>query len=224
MTESQRVRSCQWRWAVAAVVAAWLATALGFVVAGYFGGLYVITAIVATVPLSARDSPRSFARTCLAIGAGLLAWAVIGTVIGMFLFIPAGLLLVVAAFAGRGNRPGVWFALAVPLVGALVAAAIVTLSFRGSEDPDNEPPPTFHATLDPGGRYNGRDFSLQKARLQDYGATSASVGVWSAGRLELVVGMPRVFAQGQSRDALKEQILRVPGVVEVRLCTFHTCD
>ncbi|MEU1285439.1 hypothetical protein [Kitasatospora sp. NPDC005856] len=216
--------SCQWGWAVAAVVAAVLATGLGTVLAGPFAGLFVITAIAAFFPLAARESPRSFARACLVVGTGLLAWAVIGTIVGMFLFIPAGLLLIVATFADRDNRPGARFALTVPLVAAVVAAAVVTLFVRGTQDPDNEPPPTFHATLDPGGRYDDRDFELRKTRLRDYGATSAAVGVWPVGRLELVVGMPRVFAQGQSRDALKEQILRVPGVVEVRLCTFHTCD
>ncbi|MGR4878108.1 hypothetical protein ACIPUC_01550 [Streptomyces sp. LARHCF249] len=103
-----------------------------------------------------RDQPKVFARACLVVGAGLLAWALIGAVIGMFLFIPAAL--------------------------------------------------------------------QRKEQLRDFGATRISVAEHRPGQLVLTVGIPDSFAEGHSQDRLKEQILRLPGVVDLRFCTFHTCD
>lgn len=87
--ESQRVSARQWGWALAAVVAAALVTAFGLVMGPYLAGLFIISAAAVAVPLMMRNQPKSFARACLLVGVGLLAWAMIGAVIGMFLFIPA---------------------------------------------------------------------------------------------------------------------------------------
>ncbi|MFC9292950.1 hypothetical protein ACFTWH_06090 [Streptomyces sp. NPDC057011] len=43
-----------------------------------------------------------------------------------------------------------------------------------------------------------------------------------AGQGKLDVGMPKAFPAGQ-REALRAQIAGLPGVVDVRFCTFHTC-
>ncbi|MFJ9443402.1 hypothetical protein ACIRRH_16240 [Kitasatospora sp. NPDC101235] len=131
MTEYRRVPACQWGWAVAAVVVAVIGAGLGIAVATYFGALFAITAMVAASPLALRESPKTFARVCLSVGTGLLVWALIGIIVGMFVFIPAALLLFVASFAARGNRPGAWFALAVPLAGAAAVVAFVALVVRG---------------------------------------------------------------------------------------------
>ncbi|MER5853248.1 hypothetical protein ABT126_41510 [Streptomyces sp. NPDC002012] len=210
----------QWGWAVAGVVAAGIAAALGLVIVTYLAGFFVISVAAVAVPLLMRDQPKGFARACFVVGAGLLAWGLIGAVIGMFLFVPAALLLLVAAFTDAGNRPVAWLAVTTPIA----AAAAVALFYLQPPDLENEPPPSFHATLDSTSRFYDLDFNLRKEQLRDFGATRIEVGEHQPGQLILTVGMPDSFAEGQSQDRLKEQILRLPGVVDLRLCTFHTCD
>ncbi|MFI1647331.1 hypothetical protein ACH4XT_10390 [Streptomyces avidinii] len=216
--ECQGVSARQWAWAVAGLVAAGGAAVLGLLLSVFLAGLFIVSAAAAAVPLLAREQPKAFARTCLVIGTGLLAWALIGAVIGMFLFLPAALSLLVAAFVDSDNRPGAWFAVTVPLAGAFASALIVLPS-----DPDNEPPPYFNAALDSTSRFYDREFNERKERLRDFGATPIQVAE-SAGRLKLHVGMPERFQEGQSQGEPREEIDRLPGVVDVRLCTFHTCD
>ncbi|MEV7519689.1 hypothetical protein [Streptomyces sp. NPDC091371] len=210
----------QWGWAVAGVVAAGIVAALAFVIAPYLAGLFLASAVVAAVPLAMRQWPKGFATACLVVGAGLLAWALIGAVVGMFLFIPAALLLFVAAFADGRNRPRVWPAVAAPLA----AAAAVVLCYSQPPDPANEPPPYFEATLDSGSRYRDPEFKERKELLRDFGATRVEVGEYGGGRFLLTVGMPDTFPDGQSQEGLQEKIQQVPGVVAVRFCTFHTCN
>ncbi|MFD9366275.1 hypothetical protein ACFWA6_01015 [Streptomyces sp. NPDC060020] len=218
MDEDQSVAGLQWRLAVAAVVAAGIAAALGLAMGPYLGGYFVLSAGAAALPLLMRDWPKGFSRVCLAAGAGLLAWSLIGAVIGMFLFVPAALLLFFAAFSGDGNRPGAWPALAAPVA----AVAAVAAFYLQPPDPDNEPPPSFQATLDSMSRGHDRDFNRGKERLRDFGATRVEVGEHPVG-LVLTVGIPKGFAE-ESQDRLEEQIRQLPGVVDVRFCTFHTCD
>ncbi|MEU6988735.1 hypothetical protein ABZ946_35925 [Streptomyces sp. NPDC046324] len=218
MEECQGVSARQEAWAVAGVVAAGGASVLGLLLAPFLAGVVVVSAAAAAVPLLVREQPKVCARACLVIGTGLLVWALIGAVIGMFLFLPAALLLLVAAFVDADNRPGAWCAVTVPLAGALAFALIALPS-----DPENEPPPYFNATLDSTSRFHDREFNERKERLRDFGATRMQVA-GSAGLLKLHVDMPESFPEGQSQDGLRDEIARLPGVVEVRLCTFHTCD
>ncbi|MGW6981400.1 hypothetical protein ACWGE1_18425 [Streptomyces sp. NPDC054932] len=201
-----------------------MVAAFGLVIGPYLAALFIISAAAVAVPLLMRDRPKLFARACLVVGMGLLAWAMIGAVIGMILFIPAALLLLVAAFAAPGNRPDAWLAVAAPLVAATVVAAF----YLQPPDPENEPPPWFSATLDISTRVHdrnfNRDFHQRRERLRDFGATRVSVYERRPGQFVLDVKMPDTFAEGQSQDRLKEQILQLPEVVELRLCTFHTCD
>ncbi|MEU9081394.1 hypothetical protein [Streptomyces sp. NPDC048357] len=219
MDEDQSVAGRQWRWALAGVVAAGIAAALGLAMGPYLGGYFVLSAGAAAFPLLMRDWPKGFSRACLAAGAGLLAWSLIGAVIGMFLFVPAALLLFVAAFAGNGNRPGAWPALAAPLA----AVAAVAAFYLQPPDPDNEPPPSFRATLDSMSRGHDRDFNRRAEQLRDFGATRVEVAEHAAGQLVLTVGIPEGFAE-ESQDRLEEQVRQLPGVVDVRFCTFHTCE
>ncbi|GGQ42928.1 hypothetical protein GCM10010215_77760 [Streptomyces virginiae] len=88
-----------------------------------------------------------------------------------------------------------------PAVTAPIAAATVVAAFYlQPPDPENEPPPWFRATLDIGTRLHG------------------------AGQFVLDVGIPDPFPDGQSQDGLKGQILQLPEVPDLRLCTSHTCD
>ncbi|MFF1963746.1 hypothetical protein ACFVW5_09040 [Streptomyces sp. NPDC058232] len=187
-------------------------------IAPFLAWLFVVSAVPAAVPLLMREHAKACARACLVIGIGMLTWALIGAVIGMFLFIPAALLLLVAAFVDASNRPGAWFAVTMPIAAAAAFALIVL-----PPDPENEPPPSFNATLDSTNRFYDQEFNERTEHLRDFGATSTEVGE-SAGQLELQVGIPESFTEGQSQDRLRKEIARLPGVVEVRLCTFHTCD
>ncbi|MEU7603581.1 hypothetical protein [Streptomyces sp. NPDC041003] len=208
---------------MAAVVAAGVVAAFGLVMGPYLAAFFIISAGAVAVPLLMRDQPKLFARACLVVGLGLLAWAMIGAVIGMILFIPPALLLLVAAFAGAGNRPGAWLAVTAPIVAAVVVAAF----YLQPPDPENEPPPWFNATLDISTRVHDRDFNRdfhqRRERLRDFGATRVSVYERGTGQFVLDVGMLDAFAEGQSQERLKEQILQLPEVVDLRLCTFHAC-
>lgn len=55
----------------------------------------------------------------------MLAWAVIGAAVGMFLFIPVALLLLVAAFAGDGVRPSGWLVVITPIAAVTAVAVFV---------------------------------------------------------------------------------------------------
>ncbi|MFD9408105.1 hypothetical protein ACFWBN_13960 [Streptomyces sp. NPDC059989] len=220
VAERQGVSAQQRGWAVAAAVVAGGVAVFGLLISTFLGAYFVLCAGVVAVPLLLRGQPKAFARTCLVVGVGLLGWGLIGALIGMFLFLPAALLLLAAAFVDPGNRPGARWAVVTPLA----VAAAVWLAFvpNPHEDPDNEPPPFFSAKLDSANRLKGEEFHQTKERLRGFGATEVEVGEM-AGEFKLHVGMPRSFAAGQSREALEEQIAQVPGVVEVRFCTFHTC-
>ncbi|MFG2874651.1 hypothetical protein ACGFYU_06515 [Streptomyces sp. NPDC048337] len=210
----------QWAWAVAGVVVAVCVAVYALMFPWHLPGFFVVSAVAAAPPLFLRHRPKAFARVCVAMGVGLLAWGLIGALVGLFLFHPAALLLLVAAFVDAANRPGAWW----PVGTAVTAAAAVTFVFLPNPhlDPDNEPPPSFSATLDSAGRSRDPEFNQRKERLRDFGATRTEV--WEvSGQFQLHVGMPRNFAEGQSREALREQIARLPGVVDVRFCTFHTC-
>lgn len=223
MEEGRGVSTRQRGWVVAGVVVAGLTTVLGLLFAPMLGGVFLFTAVVTLVPLPMTGNPKICARACLVTGLGLLVWALVGAVIGMFLFIPAALILVIAAFVGPGHhsRPGRWFSAITPLVAA--AAFGLILHPMSQEDPDNEPPPYFRATLDSMGRFRDPEFNRRTERLRDYGATSVEV-YERAGRLFLDVDMPRNFTGGNTESDLKDEMADLPGVVDIRRCTFHTCD
>ncbi len=206
----------QWGCALAALVTAGVLTALGLVTP--LGGVFLGTAVAIAVPLlPLRDQPKAFARACLVIGVGLLGWALVGAVIGMFLFVPTALLLIGAAFAEPGNRPGRWWVAVTPVA---VAAAVAAFYLQ-PPDADNEPPPYFLATLDSRGVQQA-ELERRTPDLRERGATRIEV-YERAGRLELTVGMPDHFAPGQSQAQLGEEIRRLPGVVDVQVCNHHTC-
>ncbi|MFF1834775.1 hypothetical protein ACFVXE_11290 [Streptomyces sp. NPDC058231] len=83
-----------------------------------FVGFVIIAMTAAAIPVAMLDHPKGFAQACLVVGAGLLAWATVGAIMGMFLFLPAAVLFLVAAYADGGNRPGARW-----LLGALCVAA-----------------------------------------------------------------------------------------------------
>ncbi|WP_158822077.1 hypothetical protein [Streptomyces sp. NRRL F-5727] len=115
------VRTGQSVLAVAAVVSLLPALAIGL--PSGLGGIFLLTATPVSLPLFLRRSPQAFAWASLIIGTGLLAWAVVGLIVGLFLFIPAALMLQASAFVDARTRPGVpggVAALGVPLASGLM--------------------------------------------------------------------------------------------------------
>ncbi|MFF2192591.1 hypothetical protein [Streptomyces sp. NPDC058157] len=222
MVEHQQVSARQRGWAVAALVAHVAAAAWWiWMTDGFLFDVCASTAVMAVVPFLTLGRPKAFARACLLIGWGVLAWSLIGTIIGMFVFLPGALLLLTAAFVQPGNRPGAGFAVGVPL--AVVLASAGVLSALQGPDPDNEPPPSLHATMDSMDRFHDRELNLRKEGLREFGALDAGMVEMEPGRLVLVVEMPDHFPEAQTQDRLMEEVRRLPGVVDVRVCTFHTC-
>ncbi|MEW1635270.1 hypothetical protein AB0469_14440 [Streptomyces sp. NPDC093801] len=84
--------------------------------------VFVLTAIAGTVPLLLQDGPRTFVRACLVSGLVLAAWGPLAPRHGMFLFAPAAVLLLVAAYGHVGNRPGAWFSVIAPFTAVVVTA------------------------------------------------------------------------------------------------------
>jgi hypothetical protein len=115
MAESQGVAGPQWGTAVAAVVVALCVTVMGFVIAPELGGIYFATALVVALPLALRDWPTAFSRACLVVGLIVAGWGVLGLLIGIFLFLPSALLLLVAAFVDLRNGPGWWWGIGAPV-------------------------------------------------------------------------------------------------------------
>lgn len=123
--ECQTVPARQLRWAVAGIAVAGILGAFGFVVAPYLAHFFFLSAAAAALPFLVRDWPKVFAGACLVVGMGLLAWAVIGAAVGMFLFIPVALLLFVAAFADDGVRLSGWLVVITPIAAVTAVPVFV---------------------------------------------------------------------------------------------------
>ncbi|MEX0172199.1 hypothetical protein [Streptomyces sp. LMG1-1-1.1] len=104
MMENQLVRTGQSALAVAAAVSTLPGLAIGLPTP--LAGIFLLTAMPVAIPLFLRREPQNFAWGSLIIGTGLLAWTVVGLILGMFLFMPAALLLTTAAFVDPRTRPG----------------------------------------------------------------------------------------------------------------------
>ncbi len=219
----ERVAARQFGWAVAAVVT--MVPGL-FALPSTLAGLFLLTAIPVVIPLTQRGAPQLFARCCLVIGVVLLGWSVVAAVLGMIFFLPAALLLLIAAFADSGNRPGAW----VMLGGGGGAVALTVLVALGLYTPDGgngggdslPPPSTFYrATVDSPERFSDSKFRGGVEKLKEYGATYTytDTGNWR-GCSYLTVD----YRAGASPSWLKWRIGNLPGVTEVRLCTSLACD
>ncbi|MGW9447945.1 hypothetical protein [Streptomyces sp. NPDC055632] len=112
-------------WVVASVAAAGCAVFLGFLIGPYLALFFLISGCVTIPPLFMRDQPEACARACLLIGTGLLAWSLVAAVLCVFLFLPAALLLLVAAFVDPANRPGAGWTVTTPLAVAALSALVV---------------------------------------------------------------------------------------------------
>lgn len=126
MEARRSVSTRQRSWVVAGAVTAGLTAAFGLWIAPVLGSLFLMSTLPAGLPLLLmREHAKACARACLVAGTAVLTWAVIGAVIGMFLFVPTALVLLIAAYVDADNRPGRWFAAATPLAAAAVFALII---------------------------------------------------------------------------------------------------
>ncbi|MFE9469001.1 hypothetical protein ACFYNW_36310 [Streptomyces virginiae] len=190
------------------------------------GGLFLMTAIPAVIPLTQRGAPHLFARSCLVIGVVLLGWSLVATVLGMIFFLPAAVLLLIAAFADSGNRPGAWVVLGGG-GGAVVLMVLVALGLYtpdgGSGGGDTLPPPStfYRATVDSPDRFSDAKFTRGVQKLKEYGATYTYTDTMNwRGPSYLTVD----YRAAASTSWLKWRIQNLPGVTEVRLCTALSCD
>ncbi|MFD7612446.1 hypothetical protein [Streptomyces sp. NPDC059828] len=128
MAGCQSVSARQWAWGLAgAVAAAVAAAALGIWFGSDLVGWFVGTGATAAVPLVMRSHRKAYARTCYVMGVALLIWSFLGAMFLMLWFVPAALLLLVAAFVDADNRPSSRFVVFTPLAGIATVAAMALL-------------------------------------------------------------------------------------------------
>lgn len=187
------------------------------------GGLFVLTWLGAAVPLLFLRAPKGFAGACVTAGLLLFGWGVLGALAGMFLFWPAALLLLCAAFADPRRRPVA--AKVTGGVGAAVATAVVVgyavLAWQLYLAPAWAEPHTYRAESTHGSLQDLFRDQDTTVRLKHLGATSVS-GSESDEGAYLVVRFPDGLSQPQRED-LKIEIARLPGIVGVDLCPVSEC-
>ncbi|MFE5732032.1 hypothetical protein ACFQ7A_14155 [Streptomyces sp. NPDC056528] len=97
---------------------------------GYVGLFPVLATVGLTaVPLLLHARPQAFGRCAGLVAAPLLVWSFVGAMIGMFLFLPSALQLLLAAGADPRRRPTAAGAMA----GAGLALSAVVLARFWSE-------------------------------------------------------------------------------------------
>ncbi|OKI96087.1 hypothetical protein AMK10_10620 [Streptomyces sp. CB02058] len=165
-----------------------------------------------------RRERQGFVRACLIIGSALLAWAAAGFLLGMFMFIPTAMLLVVAAFVDPRTRPGLRDR---GVLDALLVAVAILVAFLTRPAPAEPEPDSYQARLDSGSRLHEQDFATRKDQLMGFGATTAS-GYESCQHFYLEVEFPEGLPDAR-RAELKKQIAMLPGVVEVELRAIDGC-
>ncbi|MEV6330190.1 hypothetical protein [Streptomyces sp. NPDC051909] len=185
-------------------------------------GFFVVTCLVAVVPLLLLREPKGFVTACVTVGVLLLGWGVLGVFFGMFLFWPSALLLLFAALADPRRRPVT--AKVVGGVGAAVTAAAlvgcVAFAWHFYVGPALAEPHTFRAETD-SEWFRSSDLGDIKDRLKPFGATDAT-GTGSDEGSYLDVRFPDQLS-GPERDALKKEIAQLPGIVRVDLCPVSEC-
>lgn len=173
--------------------------------------LYVPWPVVAVLPVLMWDQ-RAFRRACLAVGSCLVVVGVLGTVLGLFIFIPAG--LAVLAAAATGGR--------LTWVGAAVSGviALVTLGYGISQVVPLYGPPTAFVVQFDGRQYQGHADLLDQLAVNPprfgHGATDVGTGADDTGPQWTVSFDSNLSPQGQA--ALRSYLSGLPAVTNVRLC------
>ncbi|MFF8268143.1 hypothetical protein ACF059_12185 [Streptomyces sp. NPDC016562] len=189
----------------------------------YTAALYLVTGPCVAAPLFFVRRAKAFVRACVIVGVSLIPWGVLGVFVGLFLFWPSALVLLLAAIADPRKRPVV--ARVSAAVGALLLAGVVALSayftWHFYVGPATARPHTYRAPVDPGWFHDGLGDADQ--RLGPYGATTVYGSGSGSDRLSfLEVRFPDDLSQEQ-RAELKRQIEQLPGITEVELCSVRDC-
>ncbi len=227
------VHRLQWGLGVAAIVAAAPVVAWGL--PQYLAGLFVMTGLMVAVPLMFRREPKGFGRACATVGLLLLGWGVLAALAGMFLFWPSAVLLLFAVFADPlRRRPVVVKVMAG--CGAVVTATWLVgcgiFAWQLYVGPALAEPHTYRAETSPdwfmplGDIRTGPDsfrsnLGDAQERLKPLGATYVTGSSSDEGSYLQV--RFRDGLSGAERTALREEIARLPGIVNVELCSVSDC-
>jgi hypothetical protein len=178
----------------------------------------LVAAAIPMVPIFAGRR-QVFRRICLIEGSILLVAGVCGFIVGLFVFLAAAILLVIAGFAdpGAGRRrahiAGAVGAVVVILAAVGFSVGIYTTYYTA--------PNLYVATITPG-------FDQQPDYSSITNPTGAGIGYGATGIEDLNVSegtgppiMTVAFSNalsGAGRQRLKQRILSIPGVTGVKLC------
>ncbi|MGA5424651.1 hypothetical protein [Streptomyces lavendulocolor] len=214
-----RVHRLQRALAAGAVIAA--LPVLLWTLTSYLFPLHVLMAMAVAVPLFLPRRPSAFTRVGVIVGLGLLALGLPGFLLGMFLFWPSALLLLLAAFADPRVRPV--SARIMGVVGGLAAAwflaAFGSFYWHFTVAPALAEPHAYRAVSDPDTFYAG--LGDHDEHLKRLGATSVT-GTADGDAHYLDVRFPDDLPEAR-RAALKREIEKLPGVSRVDLCPVRDC-
>jgi hypothetical protein len=196
-----------------ALVPAAAATFFWFNSAGPSAGLAVFFAGLTAAPLAAP--PSAFAGTCLVVSAIIAAAAILGTPLGLFVFLPSALIVLMAGLAGRypSRRTA-----------ALVASALVTLAAMvpfGVWASDHFFPASDVLIVQESVRVSVNPWLL----LRSVTATrikGLSVATWASSR-ELAVESEGSLP-ARDRQLLLSIVRATPGVAQAYWCEGTQCD
>ncbi|MFF5935460.1 hypothetical protein [Streptomyces sp. NPDC012508] len=204
--------------AVCAVVAA--APVVLWGLPSYFAAMFVLTGVATAFPLFLAYSRAAFRGACVTIGLLLLVWGAVGVLLGMFLFWPSALLLLLAALADARRRPVV--AKVTFGVGALVTAAVLAAGgvylWHFTIGPALAEPHTFRAVAESDAPAGIGD---TEERLKPFGATQVTGSESDAGSY-LEVRFPDDLPDAR-REELRKEIGLLPGFGEAELCPVSEC-
>ncbi|MGW2204423.1 hypothetical protein [Streptomyces sp. NPDC001774] len=204
--------------AVCAVVAAAPVTLWGL--DSYFAVVFVLTGASTAFPLSLAYSRVAFRGAAVTIGVLLLVWGALGVFLGMFLFGPSAVLLLLAVLADPRARP---VATKVTYgVGALLTTAMLALGgfylWHFQIGPALAEPRTFRAAAEPGAP---QGLGEVEERLAPFGATQVTGSESDAGSY-LEIRFSEDLSDAQ-REELRREIALLPGYGEAELCPVSEC-
>ncbi|MFB9389518.1 hypothetical protein ACFPM3_08945 [Streptomyces coeruleoprunus] len=184
--------------------------------------LFPLVAVVVAIPLFVR--PRiAFVRVCVCVGALLLVGGVLFVLLGLFLFLPSAVLLLLAAGADLAVRPRTGRVLVA--AGALLTAAVVAVCAYGGWHfylrPALAEPHAYRAVLDPDAGVLDEGLGDEEDRLRAQGAAWVYGSASDEGEF-LEVGF-RDDLPADRREDLRRQIELMPGVRSVALCPVSEC-
>jgi hypothetical protein len=196
-----------------ALVPAAAATFYWFNSAGPSAGLAVFFAGLTAAPLAAP--PSAFAGTCLVVSAIIAAAAVFGAPLGLFVFLPSALIVLMAGLAGRypSRRTA-----------ALVASALVTLAAMipfAEWASDHFFPASDVLIVQESVRGSVNEWGLLRS-VTATGIKGLSVATWATSRELAVESQGSLPAR--DRQLLLGIVRATPGVAQAHWCEGTQCD